>query len=310
MKKIRILTLAALLLPFIAGAQNSGDCMQLFNGRDLSDWRPDKPGSFEVINGELVTRSFGSGNDMYTIKQYGNFILRLEFLLSEVGNSGVFIRRDPSVPGSGFEVQLLAPWTPWRDDLHCTGSLYGHVAVSNRPDETTGRWYKMEISCDRNLVTVSINGEITTRADIDTVKSMEGKPFTGYIGLQGNHAEKENQFAKFRNICIIDLDTDPQYVIRGLHLRNEMARSQCINAAASLGAQIIQPLADLMADQDPVAQNGAKQALFDIAANASTAGYPSKEKKDVIKAIRKSIKASSSDITSDYLKWLAGLIRN
>lgn len=89
-----------------------------------------------------------------------------------------------------------------------------------------------------------------------------------------------------------------------------MARSQCINAAASLGAQIIQPLADLMADQDPVAQNGAKQALFDIAANASTAGYPSKEKKDVIKAIRKSIKASSSDITSDYLKWLAGLIRN
>ena len=234
------------------------------------------------------------------IKQYGNFIPGLNFCrkwVTRVLSDAILQCR------SGFEVQLLAPWTPWRDDLHCTGSLYGHVAVSNRPDETTGRWYKMEISCDRNLVTVSINGEITTRADIDTVKSMEGKPFTGYIGLQGNHAEKENQFAKFRNICIIDLDTDPQYVIRGLHFRNEMARSQCINAAASLGAQIIQPLADLMADQDPVAQNGAKQALFDIAANASTAGYPSKEKKDVIKAIRKSIKASSSDITSDYLNY-------
>ena len=90
-------------------------------------------------------------------------------MLSKVGNSGVFIRRNPSVPGDGFEVQLLAPWTPWRDDLHCTGSMYGHVAVTNRPDETTGLWYKMEIKCDRNIVTVSVNDTVTTVADIDTV---------------------------------------------------------------------------------------------------------------------------------------------
>lgn len=310
MRKVILFTLAALIFPLIITAQSSLDCTPLFNGKDLTSWQPEKPGSFEVISTELVTRSFGSGNDIYTTKQYGNFILRLEFLLSKVGNSGVFIRRDPSVSGSGFEVQLLAPWTPWRDDLHCTGSLYGHVAVSNRPDETTGRWYKMEIKCDRNLITVSVNDEITTVADIDTVKSMAGKPFTGYIGLQGNHAEKENQFAKFRNICIIDLDADPQYVISGFYYRNEMARSQCLNAAASLGVQMIQPLADLMSEDDPMAQNGAKQALFDIAAKASAPESLKKEKKNALKAIRMSMKSSSSEITVNYLRWLAGMISN
>lgn len=133
-------------------SQKSDHFVSLFNGKDLCNWDLEKPGGFEVVDGELITRSFGAGSDIYTNKVYGNYILRFEFMLSEVGNSGVFIRCKPSNQGAGFEVQLLAPWTPYRDDLHCTGSMYGHVAVTNRPDETTGIWYKMEIKCDRNII--------------------------------------------------------------------------------------------------------------------------------------------------------------
>ncbi len=241
-------------------------------------------------------------------KWYGNFILRLEFMLSEVGNSGVYIRCKPSDPGAGFEVQLLAPWTPWRDDLHCTGSMYGHVAVTNRPDETTGKWYKMEIKCDRNIITISVNDKVTTMANTDTVKTMVNKPFFGVIGLQGNHAGKQGQFAKFRNIYIRDLDAEPDYVLKGFYEKNNQLRNLTDVAAVNLGAKMIKPLADLMSGDNLIAKNGAKQALFDIVAKASDPEAPKKEKKEVTSALRNSIKNASSDITKNYLKWLLGMI--
>ncbi len=311
---LHIITVFSLLIISCASPGHD-DFVPLFNGKDLSGWNLQKPADsspltpgFEVIDGELVTRSSGSGNDIYTEKSYSNFILKLEFLLSDVGNSGVFIRRDPSRPGTGFEVQLLAPWTPWRDDLHCTGSMYGHVAVSNRPDETTGKWYRMEIKCDRNIVNVSVNDQITTMADIDTVKTMEGMPFTGYIGLQGNHAEKEEQFAKFRNISIRDLDADPDYVIRGFSNNNWELRYISRLAASHLGAVMISPLAEMMSNGDPMEKSEAKQALFDIAAKASDPNTPAGEKKKVLSAIRESIKTSASEITKEYLIWISGMI--
>jgi len=307
--KIFVRTIIALsLLTFSCSSPVHEDFIPLFNGKDLSGWNLQKSGGFEVIDKELVTRSSGPGTDIYTTEMYSNFILSLEFMLSEVGNSGVFIRRDPSKPGTGFEVQLLAPWTPWRDDLHCTGSLYGHVAVTNRPDETTGRWYLMEIKCDRNIVTVSVDGTVATMADIDTVKTMQGMPFTGYIGLQGNHAEKEGQSAKFRNISIRDLDADPEYVIKGFNNTNWELRYISRLAAIHHGAVMIEPLAELMSTGDPMEKSEAKQALFDIAAKASDPLTPEKEKRKVRSAISKSIKTASSEITADYLNWILGMI--
>ncbi len=307
MKKNILLSLVISILIFSCESKQQ-DFVNLFNGKDLSNWTLQKPGSFEVTDGEMITRSSGSGTDIYTEKIYGNFILQLEFLLSEVGNSGVFIRRDPSKPDTGFEVQLLAPWTPHRDDLHCTGSLYGHVAVTNRPDETTGKWYKMEIRCDRNKVSVSIDGQITAIADIDTVKTLAGKPMIGYIGLQGNHAEKPDQFARFRNIRIRDLDAEPDYVIEGFNNPDWEIRHVSSQAAVRLGAVMIQPMAAMMSGNDPVLRSGAKQVLFDIAAKISDPAASKKEKTMAIREIDKSIKAGSSEITSDYLRWLAGMI--
>ena len=281
----------------------------LFNGKDLTNWTLNKPGSFEVIDGELITRSSGSGTDIFSEKTYSNFILQLEFLLSEVGNSGVFIRRDPAVPGSGFEVQLLAPWTPWRDDLHCTGSLYGHVAVTNRPDETTGKWYQMEIKCDRNIVSVSVNDLVTTIADIDTVKTLADKPLTGYIGFQGNHAEKPDQFARFRNIRIRDLDSEPDYVLDGFKNSDWEVRYVSNLSAVKLGAVMIRSMADMMSGNDPMLKSEARQVIFDIVAKVSDPVVSEKERRKVRREIEQSIKASSSEITSNYLEWIMGMIQ-
>lgn len=306
--KILIIFIIISILTLSCDSQEQ-EFTSLFNGNDLTNWTLTKPGSFEVIDGELITRSSGSGTDIYSEKTYSNFILQLEFLLSEVGNSGVFIRRDPAVPGSGFEVQLLAPWTPWRDDLHCTGSLYGHVAVTNRPDETTGKWYKMEIRCDRNNVSVSVNDQITTIADIDTVKTLAGKPLIGYIGFQGNHAEKPDQFARFRNIRIRDLDSEPDYIIEGFKSSDWEVRYVSSQSAVRLGAVMIQSMADMMSGNDPMLKSEARQVLFDIAAKVSDPSVNEKERKKVRREIEKSLKVSSSEITSNYLEWIMGMIQ-
>ena len=308
MKKIILISCITFLCATSCLSQNNDKFVSLFNGKDLTNWTLDKPSGFEVVDGELITKDFGVGNLFYTKKWYGNFILRLEYMLSEKGDCGVFIRRKPSDQLAAFEVQLLAPWTPRRDDLHCTGSLFGHVAVTNRPDETTGVWHKIEIKCDRNIITVSVDDKVTTMANIDTVKTLVNKPFVGVIGLQGNHAIKQGQFEKYRNIYIRDFDAEPDYVLNGFYEKNDQLRNLALDAAVNLGAEMLQPLADLMSGDNPVAKNGARQALFDIVAKASDPGASKRGKKEVTVALRRCMNSASSEITKNYLKWLSGMI--
>ena len=312
MRRIILISCIAFLCATPCSAQKDDGFVSLFNGKDLTNWTLNKEGGFEVTNGELITKSSGNGFDIYTTKWYGNYIFRFEFLLSERGNSGVFIRCTPAdeYPSAGVEVQLLAPWTPWRDDLHCTGSMYGHVAVTNRPDETTGIWHKMEIKCDRNIITIAVDGQVTTMANIDTVQTLADMPLFGAIGFQGSHTKKPNQFAKIRNISIRDFDAEPDYVLKGLSDENEKWRVPAIEAAVKLGAVMVQPLARLLSGDDPVAKSSAKQALFDIVATVSGPQASGKQKKEVAAALKKSSKNASVDQVRDHLRWLSGMIKN
>ena len=300
---------AGLLLTSCVDRMEDG-FIPLFDGEHLDAWMPGDEGGFEIIDGELYTGSFGKGNDLFTKRWYCNYVLRLEYFLSEVGNSGVLIRCDPAAPWeTGVEVQLLAPWTPWRDDLHCTGSIYGHVAVMNRPDESTGVWHKMEIRCDRNTILVSVDDSLATVAGVDTVGSMDGKGYCGAIGLQVNHAEKEGQFAKFRNIYIKDLDEDPAYVAEGFLEVDSVFRRQAHEAALDLGAVMVAPLADMLSGPDPLAKSGARQTLFDMVARATDPQAEENYKNDVAKALEETAASTSSGITRNYLDWLSGMIK-
>jgi hypothetical protein len=188
--------------------------------------------------------------------------------------------------------------------------MYGHVAVTNRPDETTGIWHKMEIKCDHNIITIAVDGEVSTRADIDTVKTLADMPLFGAIGFQGSHTNKPNQFAKIRNISIRDFDAEPDYVLKGFEDKNEKRRVLAMEAAVKLGAVMVPHLAGLMAGDSPVAKSCARQALFDIVAKVSDGQTPGKDKKEVAAALKKSIKNSPEGPSKDYLKWLAGMIKN
>ncbi len=110
--RIFLTGVVAILCVTVGFSQKKQKAVSLFNGKDLSLWEmsDDEPG-FEVKEGVIVT-TVQNGSNLFTKKQYGNYILRLEYMLSEVGNSGVLIRSDPANAwATGAEVQLLAPWT-------------------------------------------------------------------------------------------------------------------------------------------------------------------------------------------------------
>lgn len=283
--------------------------ISLFNGQDLTGWTmlPGKPPAFAVVDGVIETRVTG-GSDLFTVEHFGNYVFRFEFLLSKVGNSGVLIRCDPKNPwASGVEVQLLAPWTPHRDDLHCTGSLYGYVAVTNRPDETTGVWHSMEIRCDRTTIEVSVDGKLTTVADTVKVAELNKKQLTGAIGFQANHG-KASEFAQFRKVEIDNLDADPDYVLKGFSHSDARFRVQAREAAVALGDMMIGQLAQTMDSGEVMPRSVAKQALFDIVAAASAPQQAGGMRAAVAQALKTALGTGPSEVTSVYLKWLQGMI--
>src|SRR5690606_953775 len=65
---------------------------KLFNGTDLDGWIGNKQ-SYRVVDGAIVVhpnKGEGGGN-LYTTKQYENFILRFEFKLTPGANNGLGI---------------------------------------------------------------------------------------------------------------------------------------------------------------------------------------------------------------------------
>jgi len=204
-----------------------------------------------VTDGCIQSDGGKGGAWIRTAKQYANFVLRFDWKLSKTGNSGVLIRGDEKSPwGSGFEVQLLAPWTPYRDDLHCTASLYGLVAVQHRPDETTLRWRTMEIACDRKNIVVKVDGQICTEANMDKVAALKTKALRGYIGLQDSHTGP-GEWVKFRNIRLRNLDNDPKYVLKGLTDDDARVRALARQAACDIGVPMIGPLCNLLEEKPP-----------------------------------------------------------
>src|SRR5574344_1293469 len=110
---MKILLLGAVAALAVAGyvwsAEVGGEAgfVSLFNGKDLEGWIGATNG-YSVENGILFCQPKGGGN-LYTAKQYDNFILRFEFLVYTNSNNGLGIRC-PKVGDSAYsamELQIL-----------------------------------------------------------------------------------------------------------------------------------------------------------------------------------------------------------
>jgi len=174
------------------------DLVPLFNGRDLTGWMTE--GNWVVEEDGVLSLQPREGESgwkryqhyLWTEKQYGDFVLELEFKLR--GNSGVFFRvGDLAEPvKTGYEVQMLGKYS---------GSLIG--IRGNFPDEGIYKpkeWNHLVLTVRGQVhIVVEVNGHKVNDVTADGAKTR--RPATGYIGLQDH-----GQPVSYRNIRIKELD--------------------------------------------------------------------------------------------------------
>jgi Domain of Unknown Function (DUF1080) len=112
MRKCQIGALVAIaLLPLLLRAQSDDWREQLFNGKELSGWKPVGPGGDTVENGLICTHG-GMGLLNWTGGNLGDCVIHVVYKMRDNNdNSGVFIRipiepREAWMPVHyGYEVQ-------------------------------------------------------------------------------------------------------------------------------------------------------------------------------------------------------------
>jgi hypothetical protein len=191
-------------------AQEKADgFVPLFNGTDLTAWVGSKD-TYGVKDGVLFCKK-GAGRNIYTEKEYGNFVLRFEFKLEPGTNNGLGIRTpiEGDAAYVGMELQILDNTAEKYSNLHdwqYHGSIYGIVPAKRGHLKPVGQWNIEEVIADGTHITVNLNGTTIVDADIKEASkdgTLSGKEHpgllneAGHIGFLGH-----GDYVEFRNIRI------------------------------------------------------------------------------------------------------------
>jgi hypothetical protein len=168
-------------------------------------WNHYGPGYFELDPETGILKSHGGmGLFWYAVREYGDFVLELDFMCSdETTNSGVFVRV-PGVPVSddyiyhSFEIQI----NDAGEGIHQTGGVYDAEAPSSAPSNPPGEWNHFKITFQGSHIEVELNGVVVIDWEAEPRGKVEDFADRGYIGLQ-NHDDQSPVY--FRNIHVKEL---------------------------------------------------------------------------------------------------------
>ncbi|WP_407951891.1 family 16 glycoside hydrolase [Plantactinospora veratri] len=173
----------------------------IFDGSQASfgQWRQAGPGGFTLADGTLT--SFGGmGLLWFPVRTYGNYSLKVDWMMPGDDNGGVFVgfpdpQGDPWRPvDAGHEIQIDATDA---DPSRTTGSVYSfsapNPAIRDAALNPPGSWNSYEIGVHGQRVEVWLNGvkvnDYTSGRDIAD----------GYLGLQNDGAGLD---INYRNVRI------------------------------------------------------------------------------------------------------------
>ncbi len=194
--------------------ERSEGFVSLFNGKDLDNWIGNKK-SYVVEDGMIAVKpSDDSGGNLYTEKEYSDFIFRFEFQLTPAANNGLGIRAPLTGDAAyvGMELQILDNTAPVYANLQpyqYHGSVYGVIPAKRGYLKPVGEWNYEEVTVKGTHITIVLNGTTIVDGDIAGPRdngTMDHKDHpglkneTGHIGFLGHGSE-----LKFKNIRIKDL---------------------------------------------------------------------------------------------------------
>src|SRR6266550_5993171 len=232
--KSRLFSTVSLLSVILAGAPVShGDTglVPLFpkdgipEGWVVRRWddvsKPADTNAVWKVEGGILQGSNPRGTWLMSEKEYGDFVLELEFKLGETGNSGCALRSpmrgDPAF--DGMELQMADfRYNPQAKDSELTGGLYRAVAPTKQVYRPT-EWNRYRITLKGWHLKLVLNGEtiqdINLEEQTQTVKRHDGsdapqikdRPKRGHIGFQ--ELSRGNEHVQVRNARIQVLDKNP-----------------------------------------------------------------------------------------------------
>lgn len=188
----------------------------LFNGIDLTGWTGNKVDYF-AQEGMIVCQPSGHGSgNLFTEKEYSDFIMRFEFQLTPGANNGLGIRTPLTGDAAyvGMELQILdneaaiyAKLQPYQ--YH--GSVYGVIPAKRGFLKPVGEWNVQEVQAIGNRIKITLNGEVILDGDLaeaskNGTETIDKRPHpgllnkSGHIGFLGHGSP-----LKFRNLRIKDL---------------------------------------------------------------------------------------------------------
>ncbi|MBE0675857.1 MAG: DUF1080 domain-containing protein, partial [Bacteroidales bacterium] len=188
--------------------------VSLFNGRNLDGWVGNKI-SYTVEDGMIVIKpGDDSGGNLYTAKEYSDFIFRFEFQLTPGANNGLGIRTpmEGDAAYAGMELQILDNTAAIYADLEpyqYHGSVYGVIPARRGFLRPVGKWNYQEVTARGTKIKIVLNGTVIVDGDIAEASAngaIDGKDHPGlrnskgYIGFLGH-----GSLVRFRNIRIKEL---------------------------------------------------------------------------------------------------------
>ncbi len=225
--KTALVSLFALSLSNSDVLAQKGKWVSLFDGKSLNGWHSWQEGKllpqWKVEDGAIVLTEKG-GKDLVTDKEYGDFILELEWKISEGGNSGIIfhVLEDKKYRASystGPEIQILdnernSDSNKGTNGNHKAGSLYDMIPASDHTAvKPAGEWNKAKLVIKKGKGESWLNGKKvvsfpSTGPEFDKLVANSkfkdwdgfGVPQKGKIALQ-DHGNK----VSFRNIRIKEL---------------------------------------------------------------------------------------------------------
>jgi sugar phosphate isomerase/epimerase len=175
-----------------------------------------------TVDGGVLTAS--DDKCIWTKKDYGNFILDLEFKTADGTNSGVIVYCTDTgrwVQNS-VEIQIADDYSKWGkgNPTFSCAAIFGHLPAKKSVVKRPGEWNRYTITCQDQMIRVMLNGEMVTEMDMSRWTSGKVNPdgtkipgwlprpyaeleTRGRIGFQGKHG---NAPIWFRNIKIKELE--------------------------------------------------------------------------------------------------------
>lgn len=142
----------------------------LFNGKDLSGWHiynsNNAKSAWRVQDGALAfVPTKGKGGDIVTDEEFSNYILELEWKISDCGNSGIFLnvvedKKYHSTWLTGIEMQVLDNSCHPDANIHKhrAGDLYDLIPCKFETVKPAGQWNKVRIQVKNGQTEFWLNG--------------------------------------------------------------------------------------------------------------------------------------------------------